>query len=74
MLLAISNLRGIVGYAVKPGSFNTASFSQFINDIDAPAGSAILMDNVSFHHSGETMEAIAKKGFTSLYTPRIAPN
>jgi transposase len=73
MLLAISNVRGVIGYAVKPGSFNTASFTQFIHDLDAPVGSAILMDNVSFHHSGDTMEAISMKGFTALYTPPYCP-
>jgi hypothetical protein len=70
---AISNVRGVIGYAVKPGSFNTASFTQFIHDLDAPVGSAILMDNVSFHHYGDTMEAISMKGFTALYTPPYCP-
>ena len=44
MLLAISNLRGIVGYAVKPGSFNTASFSQFINDVSSKTCTVPVLD------------------------------
>lgn len=73
MVLAISNVRGIVGYTVKEGSFNTESFTRFIYDMNAPCGSVLLMDNVRFHHSGETMAAISTKGFDVMYTPPYCP-
>ena len=73
MVLAISNVRGVVGYSVKQGSFNTESFTDFIYNIDAPFGSVLLMDNVRFHHSGETKSAISMKGLNVLYTPPYSP-
>ena len=72
-ILAISNKRGIVGHQSLRGNFNSASFSQFIRDLDAPVSSVILMDNVRFHHTSETREAALMKGFHLLYTPPYCP-
>ena len=73
LVLAISNKRGVVGYKTCEGCFNTGSFSQFIQDIDAPYGSSLLMDNVRFHHAAETRHTALTKGFSLLYTPSYSP-
>jgi transposase len=48
LLMAISDTR-VVGYEVIEGSCNSARYSAFIDGLDAPRESVILMDNAAFH-------------------------
>ena len=71
MVLAVSNVRGIVGHCLKQGSFNTNSFTQFMCDLDAPLGSVLLMDNVRFHHAADTKVRDEYEGFRSVLHPTL---
>jgi transposase len=73
LLLAVSSTRGVVGYEIVRGSFNSCSFAQFILDLNASHGSKLIMDNVSFHHSANVREAFLTKGFKYYYTPPYSP-
>ena len=42
-----------IGYAKKEGSYNKASFLDFLKSIDLPSNSVLLLDNIKFHHSKE---------------------
>ena len=74
MLLAISDKRGIVAHKCLAGSFNTASFTDFLNNMDAVAGTPVILDNVSFHRSKAAVEAARVRGYRLLYTPPYSPD
>ena len=46
---------------------------RFIERMNAPTGSTLLMDNIAFHHSKETKNAVALKGWTQLFIPPYSP-
>ncbi len=48
-------------------------FVAFIKKLNAPVGSSLLMDNIAFHHSKETLEAINSKGYKPLFIPPYSP-
>ena len=74
MLLAISNKRGIVAHKCLAGSFNTASFTDFLNSLDVRSGTPLILDNVSFHRSRAATEVAQAKGYRLLYTPPYCPD
>ena len=74
MLLAISDKRGIVAHKCLAGSFNTASFTDFLNNMDAVAGTPVILDSVSFHRSKAAIEVARVKGYRLLYTPPYSPD
>ena len=57
----------------KKGSFNSISFCDFLEDLQYPTKTVILMYNVAFHHSKKVIELIHKKGWEYLYTPPYSP-
>ena len=73
LLLAISDKRGVVQHSAFPGSCNSERYSQFISDLDAPHGAAVIMDNARFHHSACVKEAAYTKGLRLMYTPPYSP-
>jgi transposase len=73
LLLAISDKRGVVQHSAFAGSCKSERYSQFISDLDAPHGAAVIMDNASFHHSACVREAAYCKGLRLLYTPPYSP-
>lgn len=54
-------------------SFNTTSFLQFLQAIDFPSNSVLLLDNVAFHHSPVIKTFANERGLTLLYTPPYSP-
>ncbi len=72
LLMAISK-RGVVAYDVMAHNCKRDDFIAFIDNLDVPTGTRILMDNVAFHHSKETKQAMQRKGFTPLYIPSYSP-
>lgn len=74
LLLAISSCRGVVGHNCINGSFNTASFTDFIHTLDAPRGATVIMDNARFHHSRSVKDRATSRGFRLLYTPPYSPD
>lgn len=73
LLLAISNVRGVLSHTVIEGSCNTTLFKKFIDELEAPKGATVLMDNVSFHHSKAVKESLSSRGFKALYIPPYSP-
>jgi hypothetical protein len=55
------------------GSFRSATFAGFLEKLDAPRGTVILMDNVSFHKSAIVTQSLEQKGWTALFTPPYSP-
>jgi DDE superfamily endonuclease len=41
--------------------------------MDVQRGARLLMDNVAFHHSASTLDAMRCRGFIPLYTPPYSP-
>lgn len=71
-LVIVSNT-GIVKHQEVVGSFNTTLFCQFLESLELPSGSIILLDNVRFHHSILAKEVAIRKGWELLFTPPYSP-
>src|SRR6185436_684730 len=72
VLAAVSLDKSII-FKKKEGSFDTISFCDFLQKLQYPPKTVIIMDNVSFHHSNMVKELINKKGWDYLYTPPYSP-
>lgn len=72
VISAISINNPIV-YLQKEGSFNSESFYNFLNTLNFPTKSVLIMDNVRFHHSKIIKELILQKGWDILYTVPYSP-
>ena len=64
---------GDIKYEISNKPFNRESFLSFLQNLDFPKGTILLIDNVSFHHSKIVKEYITEKGWVSLYTPPYSP-
>ena len=64
---------GDIKYEISNKPFNRESFLSFLQNLDFPKGTILLIDNVSFHHSKIVKEYIIEKGWISLYTPPYSP-
>jgi transposase len=69
----IIGVNGIVGYKILDNNCKKQDFTTFIEQIQLPSGSTILMDNLRAHHSKEVLAAGEKKGFVFLFTPPYSP-
>jgi transposase len=74
LLLAISEVRGVIGYRAMRGSCNTKIFTEFVDTLDASKDATLIMDNVAFHHSKAVSEAAKHRGFRLLFTPPYSPD
>lgn len=72
LILAVSS-RGVLGYEVLDHNCRKPDFVGFIQRLAVEPGSTLVMDNVQFHHSAETAEAIRAKGCVPLYTLPYSP-
>lgn len=72
LLLAVAKT-GIVHYKVMDHNCKKVDFINFIQELPVAPGTALLMDNVQFHHSKETVEAVRLKGCTQLFIPPYSP-
>ena len=72
LILAISS-NGLVGYEILNHNCKKVDFIRFIENLKAPIGSTIVMDNIAFHHSKEVVAAISHKGMTTLYALSYSP-
>lgn len=57
----------------KYGSYDTESFCNFLNSLDYPKKTVLIMDNVSFHHTKKVKEIINHKEWDILYTVPYCP-
>jgi transposase len=64
---------GDIKYEISNKPFNRELFLSFLQNLDFPKGTILLIDNVSFHHSKIVKEYINEKGWISLYTPPYSP-
>jgi transposase len=48
-------------------------FRDFLEALDLPQNTVILLDNVRFHHSKVCKEVAIRKGFELLYVPPYSP-
>jgi len=67
------NAQGIVHMDVLDGNCNKQAFVNFLKTLPVPAGTTLLMDNVQFHHSKETLETIKHKQCMPLFIPPYSP-
>ena len=58
---------GDIKYEISNKPFNRESFLSFLQNLNFPKGTILLIDNVSFHHSKIVKEYITEKGWISLY-------
>lgn len=72
IIMAIS-AKGIVHYEILDHNCKKVDFVAFIERMNAPAGSTLVMDNIRFHKSKETRDAMALKGFKPLFIPTYSP-
>lgn len=73
LLLAISEVRGVVASKVVKGSVNAAVFASFVDELDARRGSVAILDNVSFHKTAVVRAAAERKGITFVFIPPYSP-
>jgi len=72
LLLAVHS-DGLVDYKILPHNCKKVDFVHFIENLNVPAGCTLLMDNVAFHHSRETREAVKRKQCEQLFIPPYSP-
>ena len=65
--------QGVLHYEVLDHNCRKADFVQFISDLPVARGTRIVMDNIQFHKSQETRDALRSKGCFALYTPPYSP-
>ena len=62
LLMAVSR-NGVVHHEILDHNCRKADFIKFIENLPVERGCSLLMDNVAFHKSRETLEALRKKGY-----------
>ena len=72
MIMAVTK-DGVHHYEIQETNCKKVDFIRFINTMPPIHNGVLLMDNIQFHHSDETMIAIEKKGLQVLYTPPYSP-
>lgn len=72
LIMAISR-QGVVGYEILDRNCTTQIFKDFVDKLQVPKGSTLLMDNVQFHKSYSVQESYRRKGITPLYIPPYSP-
>jgi transposase len=72
LLMAVS-AEGVVGYEILRHNCRKADFVGFIGRLRVPSGTDLLMDNVAFHRSKDTLEAVEAKGCRALFIPPYSP-
>jgi hypothetical protein len=73
MVMAISTT-GMWQHAVSDVPVNAASFAAFIENLQTPTGSVIVMDNIAFHKTKTVRQVMQSKGFEPLYIPPYCPD
>jgi transposase len=72
LLLAVSR-HGVVAFDIMDRNCKKADFVSFVERLPVEAGTALVMDNIQFHRSRETLQAIQDKGCVPLFTPPYSP-
>lgn len=72
-VLACASSKGWLATCKSSKAFETKAFHSFLDSLNLPSGSVILLDNVSFHHSKIVKDLCASKGFELLFVPPYSP-
>ena len=72
LIMAVTS-SGVIHYDVLDGNGNKNNFIRFVKTLRVPKGTTLVMDNVAFHHSRETMSAVADIGCIALFIPPYSP-
>jgi transposase len=76
LLLAISNVRGVVAHTVVNGSFRASSFADFLRRLPAAGEqpTPVILDNVAFHKSAVARAAASEAGLRLVFIPPYSPD
>lgn len=74
LVMAISS-SGVVDYKILANSCNKADFVDFVRSLpkEKVNGKTVVMDNISFHHSSETIDALRSLNCSVLHIPPYSP-
>jgi transposase len=72
LLMAITKER-ILHYEILDHNCKKVDFIAFVNRIPKLPDATTLMDNVAFHKSTDTLDALIRNGFTPLFIPPYSP-
>ena len=72
LMMAVSP-QGVVHYEILDHNCKKADFVEFVNRLNVSKGASLLMDNVAFHRSRETLSAIESIGCRPLFIPPYSP-
>jgi len=70
---ACASKHGWIRTMKKDGSFNKATFLEFLQALNIPPFSVLLLDNIRFHHSKEVKDYLKSFDIIPLYTPPYSP-
>ena len=73
LIYAISRKDGKHTFELTTEKVKGIHFANFINQLQFPNGTVIMLDNASIHKTKEFRDAIIKKGYSTLYTPPYSP-
>lgn len=72
-VVAVMNSERIVSQKAIHGAFRASDFATFLEALDLPSKTIILLDNASIHRSLLVKQVAQTKGFTLLYLPPYSP-
>jgi transposase len=72
-VVAAVSINNPVVFFKKPGSFNTDTYCEFLETLDLPPKTVLLMDNVRFHHSHKVKHLVTLRKWDILYVPPYSP-
>ena len=72
-VLAVVGQTGLIKKEHIQGAYNKVLFVRFLETLELPRNTVILLDNVRFHHSLIAKETAKRKGWELLYTPPYSP-
>jgi transposase len=72
VIMAVSR-KGVVMYDVLDHNCKKADFLAFFERLNLAKDTTVLLDNIRFHHSKETLELAKAKAVSLLFTPPYSP-
>jgi len=72
LLVAITRDR-IIDYRLRNASFDSQSFKDFIDGINAKEGTKLVLDNVQFHKSTTVLNSYRIRNFVPVFIPPYSP-
>jgi hypothetical protein len=73
VIAAIERRSGKCLHRPVEGFVNTDTFVSFLDSLSYPPGTAILLDNVRFHHAKATQDVFRRRGWVPVFVPPYSP-